>query len=94
MTVKLEIEDELKINRTCDIVREYKKKSTQESMAELGLKWARIQNLKGIPIFSTEDPRKWSVEEVANFADMVVRNQNIDNPVIVSDRLIAEVCII
>lgn len=63
-------------------------------MAELGLKWARIYSLKGIPVFSAKDPRTWSVEEVAKFVDLVLKNQNIENPITVSDRFIAEVCII
>lgn len=91
----MEIEDnDLKINRTCDIVREYKKKSINQSIVELHLKWSKFSTLKSIPIFSTKDPRQWSVEEVANFADLVVKNQNIDNPITVSHRFIAEVCII
>lgn len=58
------------------------------------MKWARIETLKGIPVFSAQDPRIWTIEQVAEFADLVVKNQNIDCPISVADNFITQVCII
>lgn len=48
------------------------------SLAKQGRAWTRHNAQLGIPIFSTNDARKWSVQDVACYVDQIVRSNSSD----------------
>lgn len=46
------------------------------ALAKQGRAWTRHNAQLGIPIFSTDDARKWSVEDVASYVDQIVKSNN------------------
>jgi hypothetical protein len=65
------------------------------SLAKQGRAWTRHNAQLGIPIFTTNDARKWSVQDVASYVDQIVRsnssNRTTNEQISISQRFIDEV---
>lgn len=57
-------------------------------------RWVIHNALRGIPMYGIDDVRKWSINEVAAYADVVVGNMSTQTPCYVSARFIDQVCIL
>lgn len=55
--------------------------------------WTRHNIFGDLPIFATNDPREWSVKEVAEYAERAVKNKSVSDPYFVYDHFIEQVFI-